>query len=150
MSLIEQVRKHQVEVRILSHKAGHEDIATLAKIETAVLTTLLGESQVDGKDPTDDQLVKTIQKFIKNIDQFISISKDVLTVERLKVERNALSVYLPQELTEQDIRDFLDTAVNNGDKVTKAFMGKINLLAKSSGKVVDNQLASLILQSYLV
>lgn len=142
-SLIEKVKADQLQARKDRIMFNGVDV------KSSLLTTLIGESQVDGKDPTDEELIKVVQKFLKNNDIFLMQAKDENKRKTLVLEKNILKSYLPAELSEDDIRDFLDTAVQNGDKITRAFMGKINMLAKASGKVVDNKLASLILQSYL-
>lgn len=143
-TLIQRVKEDQLTAR--KHVALGSD---MAKITVNLLTTLIGESQIDGKDPSDEELTKVIQKFIKNIDVFLLQSNDESRKVTLNQEKTILKSFLPPELSEEDIRDFLDTAVMNGDKITRAFMGKINMLAKASGKVVDNKLASVILSAYI-
>lgn len=144
-TLIQRVKEDQLAAR--KHVALGSD---MAKVTVNLLTTLIGESQVDGKDPSDEELTKVIQKFIKNIDVFLLQSNDESRKVTLNQEKTILKSFLPPELSEEDIRDFLDTAVMNGDKITRAFMGKINMLAKASGKVVDNKLASVILDAYII
>lgn len=133
MSIVEKIKEDQLAAR----KAGEASKA-------ANLTYILGQLS-QKKDTSDDGAIALIRAFVKSSK---SEYKDVLP-ESVAYDIQVLEAYLPQELTDDEIYAFLDSARENGDKITKAYMGKINLFAKSQGKIVNNANASLIINAYL-
>lgn len=133
--IIEKMKADQLAFR----KVGNKEKA-------ATLTYLLGKLS-QSKNPTDEDAIALIKSTVKATRASLQGHEEQL--KYYEEEISFMESYLPPQLSEEDIRDFLDTAVHNGDKVTMAFMGKINMLAKSSGKTVDNSLVKVILQSYL-
>ncbi|MBS3975018.1 MAG: GatB/YqeY domain-containing protein [Actinobacteria bacterium] len=134
--LIEKMKQDQLAFR----KSGDKE-----KVST--LTFILGVL-TQKKKSTDEDAVALIKSIIKSIRTSLEGHKEKL--KQYEEEIAFMESYLPAQLSEEEIRDFLDTAVQNGDKITMSFMGKINMVAKAAGKTVDNQLAKTILQAYLV
>lgn len=133
--IIEKMKADQLAFR----KSGNKEKA-------ATLTYLLGKLS-QSKNSTDEDAIALIKSTVKSTRASLQGHEEQL--KYYEEEIVFMESYLPPQLSEEDIRDFLGAAVHNGDKVTMAFMGKINMLAKSSGKTVDNVLVKVILQSYL-
>ena len=88
-SLINRIKVEQLQAR----KAR-------LSVETALLTTLLGEASMPGKndgnrDSTDAEVIATIKKFIKNIDSLpVEARTEVSAVEKILLES-----FLPKQMT---------------------------------------------------
>jgi len=140
MSLINQIKADQLQAR--KDRLG-------AKAST--LTTLLGEAEAIGKndgnrETTDAEVVAIIKKFIKNIDQCIDAGVSEGSRFFLDVEKDLLSAYLPKELTEQELRDFIEGLIAF-DNLSN--MGQIMGALKASGESYDGRLASEIIKKEL-
>lgn len=133
MTILEKIKQDQLNAR----KEG--DTAKASN-----LTFLLGQLS-QKKAPTDQDAIDLIRATVKSTK---AAYKDELPAS-VSYDIQIMEAYLPMELSDDEIVDFLDKARDNGDKITKAYMGKINLFAKSQGKIVNNANASLILQAYL-
>lgn len=93
--LIEQIKAQQV----VSRKNRDS-------FRIGVLTTLLGEAEKIGKDAgnrqtTDEECIRTIKKFVKNINETLKITDKKSDV--LNKELDVLSEFLPDEMSENDI-----------------------------------------------
>lgn len=106
-TLFEKIKRDQIEAR--KKKA----------LEVPLLTTLIGEAGKLGKDahggdPTDQEVVTTVKKFIKNINDLLTHSVDNPTA---LFEKSILEAYLPQQLTRLEIVNILiDGQYNFKDK----------------------------------
>ncbi|UYL04433.1 hypothetical protein EPNKCIFM_00131 [Klebsiella phage KP13-16] len=134
--IIEKMKQDQLAFR----KSGDKE-------KVATLTFLLGKLSQD-KNSTDEDAIALIKSTVKSTRA--SLEGHEAQLKQYEEEIAFMESYLPAQLSEEEIRDFLDTAVQNGDKITMSFMGKINMVAKAAGKTVDNQLAKTILQTYLI
>lgn len=93
MTLMNQIKEQQVAAR----KAGSAD--------ASLLTTLLGEAAMVGKntnrDTTDQEVVAVVKKFIKNIDENITaLQARNQSFDQFVAERTVLEKFLPLQLTE--------------------------------------------------
>ena len=109
MSLIQTIKTAQVAAR-----KARDPSASL-------LTTLIGEAEMVGKnagrDVTDQEVVATIKKFIKNIDETLKVlvaGSDAYAYS--STEKAVLEQFLPQQLTEEQIRFIIATLLHAGDK----------------------------------
>lgn len=131
--LIEKIRIDQ----LFARKEFMKTKQSLFEIHAKVLTTLIGESQIDGKDPSDEQLIKVIQKFIKNNEQSLKIKEN----KSLEIENELLRIYLPRTVTEAQVKQILEENaelnLNKGAKIglVKVFCQENNLLF--DGKLVN-------------
>lgn len=107
--LIEQIKEQQLAAR----KAKNTERASL-------LTTLYSEASIvgfnDGKRlSTDEEVQKTIQKFIKNIDECIAKCPD--KKDQYEKERAILEEFLPTQITGKELEALLMEVISQvGDK----------------------------------
>jgi len=82
-------------------------------LKKQLLSTIKGEIETQeksGVEMTDDQVEKILQKFKKNLEQSLSVRDDESTREEL----NIVSEYLPEELSEEDIREKVSQLISSG------------------------------------
>lgn len=98
--LYKQLKADQRANRILSRGCAE------SKVKARILTTLLGElegkTKGTGVDVTDELCQKTIKKFIKGLNENISVASYDQTLE-LSIERDTLESYQPEQLNEVDL-----------------------------------------------
>lgn len=149
MTILDSVKKAQLQAR----KEKNSDAA-------ASLTTLIGEAEMIGKNDgnrasTDAEVVAVIKKFIKNIDETITVvSKDSSKAERLvslEKEKSLLSTFLPQQLSEVELRTILGGFVSALPEKNPKAMGKVlaSLKEQYAGQY-DGALASKVTKELLV
>lgn len=113
---------------------------TRNEVAANLLTTLLGEATTEAKNsghetPSDDQLIATIRKFIKNLDIMLSHSPGSFTAI---LERSILERYLPKQIDAAEIKVELSKFDLNEagavGKIMKHF--KENFSGRYDGKVL--------------
>ena len=98
-TLIEQIKAHQLIARKKRMLRA-----------TSLLTTLVGEAEMVGKNkhnsmPTDKEVLKVIAKFIKNNKEIINNPNVAFEhKEKATFEVGMLNDYLPQQLSDDDLR----------------------------------------------
>ncbi len=107
-TLIEQIKADQVAAR-----KGR------ATAKASLLTTLLGEASIIGKnagrETTNDEVVAVVKKFIKNIDECLAVEKDELKLAALNSEKAILDLYLPAQLNPEQMTEIINKiAVDKG------------------------------------
>lgn len=124
-------------------------------LATALLTTLIGDAEMVGKNAgrlvTDEEVVAVIKKFIKNIDFGIASTKDVSNIDgsadyyvnQLK-EKSILEQYLPQQLDMIRLKMVITDLSFKVGKSTSAIMKELK--AQYAGKY-DGKMASDIVKS---
>jgi uncharacterized protein YqeY len=127
MTLMEQIKAKQVQAR----KSG--------SIEASLLTTLLGEAAMVGKnagrETNDAEVVAVVKKFVKNIDETVSAltsrGQDAAT---FVAERDVLEQFLPVQLSENALIEVAKCQPN-----MPAFMKhlKENFAGKYDGKLAS-------------
>lgn len=108
----------------------------------ALLTTLIGEAAMIGKnagnrESTDEEVISTIQKFLKNVGENVKIAcakNDLEWCDKLDEEHLILSAYLPKQLTEEEIRSILAGRDKNKGVLMKFF--KENYAGRYDGRLV--------------
>lgn len=93
MALMEQIKNKQIAAR----KAG--------SVDASLLTTLLGEAAMVGKnagrETTDQEVVAVVKKFIKNIDETVAaLTTRGQDANSFLAEKSVLEQFLPLQLTE--------------------------------------------------
>jgi uncharacterized protein YqeY len=114
-------------------------------VEASVLTTLIGEASAIGKnkgnrETTDAEVVAVVKKFIDNNNGTIKLLVgDQEQTEILVKENAALQVYLPKQMSDEEIRAALATCSKELGKIMTHFKtafpgmydaGKVSTLAK--------------------
>lgn len=139
MSLLDRIRQDALNARKAKDpKAG-------------VLVTLIGEAEKEAKRLKapraleDGEIVAIVRKFIKNLDETLTVVKDAVAIGKASAERAALEVYLPVQMSAEEIAIFARNAAAEG-----ANMGQImaRLKAEKAGQY-DGKLASGIVKDAL-
>ncbi len=125
-------------------------------VAASLLTTLYSEAARVGKDQgnrvsTDEEVVAVVKKFSKNIDETLAALPEAdARVATLRVEKELLSAYLPQQLDEAGLRALVDELVGAlADKSPKQ-MGVVmaGLKARAGGQY-DGAMASRLVKAAL-
>jgi len=121
-----------------------------------ILVTLIGEASMIGKndgnrDTTDDEVLKVIQKFVKNCDEnIIQRKKNNEDLEDFKFELEVLSEYLPKQLAEHDLRMKIVNYVVLNDLSSMRDMGKVmQMLQKLLPGQYEGKMASRLVKEEL-
>lgn len=148
MTLLETIRKAQLQARKEKRAA-----------DASTLTTLIGESEMIGKNDgnrasTDAEVVNVIKKFVKNIDETLNVlakdSSKADRVEALTGEKALLVTFLPQQLSEDQLRTILGGFVSALTEKNPKMMGKVlaSLKEQYAGQY-DGALASKVAKELL-
>jgi len=145
MSLLNRIKSNQLQAR----KNKKKSLSTS-------LTTLLGEAAMMGKnngdrESTDEEVIVVIKKFIKNNDEVIKITDAKSKAHKNAVEENlCLTVYLPDQLNEDQISDIVAKCIENLNDTSSNTMGEVmrflkeNYAGKYNGKQASRIVRELI------
>lgn len=155
MSLLNNIKKDQLEAR----KAKNA-------VKASLLTTLLGEVQIVGKndgnrETTDVETISIIRKFIKNINETLThlASKNEQTAnldeqsaetkDKFTQEKEILEVYLPQQMSEGQLLKVLSLQIAEGNLIQGAsFKGQaMKYLKDNFAGTYDGKQASILIDS---
>lgn len=125
--MIEKIKQDQMAAR----KRYIKTKENTDELESKLLTTLLGEATMPGKE---QDILKVIRKFVKNANEVLNLG-DKYQKARATLEIGLLSKYLPKQLTE----DELTNAILEIDSKNIGFVMK-ELNKKFKGKF-DSRLA---------
>ena len=113
---------------------------------TSILTTLLGEASIIGKNAgnrltTDEECIKVIKKFIKNIKETIKVKP--VGSELLMKELDILSEFLDDEVTDADLRNQIVIIINDlNSQGVPLNIGSVMKMLKSTISNFDGRVAS--------
>lgn len=144
MSLIQEIKIKNLEARKLR----------LTRY-CGVLTPLIGEAEMVGKnagrDVTDAEVVQTIKKFIKNLDEVIRVlgDNDPRTLVAIH-ERQMLEAFLPKQLTDEQLRRVLESIKNEISAGPKDIGKMLGLLKSRFEGQYDGRSASTIAKELLL
>lgn len=119
--------------------------------KASVLVTLIGEADTNAKAmkeprPLEDaEVVAIVRKFVKNIDETLTLVGQGAAAEKAKAERAALEVYLPVQMTAEEIATFARAAAAEGANLGQ-IMGRLK--AEKAGQY-DGRLAASIVKEAL-
>lgn len=119
--------------------------------KASVLVTLIGEADTNAKAmkeprPLEDaEVVAIVRKFVKNIDETLALVGQGAAAEKAKAERAALEVYLPVQMTAEEIATFARAAAAEGANLGQ-IMGRLK--AEKAGQY-DGRLAASIVKEAL-
>ncbi|MDY0071195.1 MAG: GatB/YqeY domain-containing protein [Thauera sp.] len=105
MSLLDQLKKDSLTAR----KAGES-------VRISLLSTLIGEAAMVGKnagnrDSTDEEVLQTVRKFLKNNQEATAVIKDPARLAVLEEESAVLASYLPPQASDEEVKAFIDSTV---------------------------------------
>jgi uncharacterized protein YqeY len=125
-------------------------------IATDVLTTLLGEVAIVGKndgnrDTTDTEAVVVVKKFLKNISETTAlVTKQGKPTDTLEREAEIVAVFLPTQLTNEQLTSELRKAVSVSGATTMRDMGKVMKIMNADFKgLFDGSQCKPILETML-
>ncbi|MCI0448956.1 MAG: GatB/YqeY domain-containing protein [Chlorobi bacterium] len=110
-------------------------------LKVNLLSTLYAEiftQSKSGKEMTEEDELKIIRKFIKNIDETVALDINEDTRNKLTDEKKLLVAYLPQQLSKDEIEKIVSEQVSEG-KTIKDIMPffKENYSGRYDGKTVS-------------
>lgn len=124
------------------------------KVLKSILTTLLGEVQIVGKndgnrETTDVEALKVITKFKKGVDETVTLTKDADKLAELEYEGMVYNKYLPTQMNDDELEQAIvkiidiESRVRTDNPLTKRDMGVImgKLKAQYEGQY-DGKVAS--------
>lgn len=125
-------------------------------VATGLLTTLYSEAARVGKDQgnrvsTDDEVVAVVKKFSKNIDETLAALPETdARVAVLRVEKELLAAYLPQQLDEAGLSALVAELVGAlADKSPKQMGVVMASLKARAGGQYDGAMASRLVKAAL-
>lgn len=109
------------------------------KSKSNLLSTLCSEAARNTKQPSDDDVIKTIKKFIKDIEETMyHVEKANGDISELKSEHELLESFLPKQFDEQMLYQIVEQAFENVNPHSKKDFGKIMTYIKNNyNKNVD-------------
>lgn len=119
--------------------------ARIAKdsIKTALLTTLIGDAEMVGKnagrETTDDEVVAVIKKFLKNNLEF----QKHVTNDDLTTEQAILESYLPKQLTTGELIEIITN--NFGDELKSKKGAIMKFLKENYAGLYDGATAAKVI-----
>lgn len=124
--------------------------------EAALLSTLVSEITMVGKndgnrETTKEETIKIVKKFLQNIEEIIKLkAENGGDSESEKKEKEWLSRYLPQQMSEEELTAAIDeivaTVPEKSMKVMGAVMGQLN---KAHGGLFNGKMAAVIVKKVL-
>lgn len=117
-------------------------------IKKNLLGTLIGECTLTTKEPSDEIVIATIKKFLKNnakVQEAMMTTNDSSHLSTYLIEEEILNSYLPKNLSESELRAIIGTLIENGTNSTSKVMKDL----KANFKNYDGKLASDIAKELL-
>ena len=147
MSIQEKVNN---EIKISMKEKNVDKLAALRSVKSAILLELTK----DGKTNMSDEIaIQIISKLVKQRKESASIfkSKNRLDLEKEELSQiKYLEVYLPKQLSEDEIEEYIRTKLNKIDNLSLKDMGRLmGLLMKELSGKADGKIISKILKRKL-
>lgn len=144
-TLLQRIKQQQLEAR-----------KTHRNSEASILTTLIGEAEMVGKndgnrETTDGEVVAVVKKFIKNIDEVLKlVNKGSNAFIICNIERTVLTSLLPHQLEDHQLEDVIVELIKELQLVSLKDMGKaMKALKERYEGRYDGQKASTYLKEHL-
>lgn len=125
------------------------------KEKATLLVTLLAEASRPGKDAgnrdsTDAEVIKIVGKFINDIDFSLTVLTDPEAIARAKQERSILAPYLPAQLSNEGLKQVIDSLVEALPEKTPKGVGIVmSELRRLYAGAYDGMLASKLVKAAL-
>ena len=147
MSIQEKVNN---EIKLSMKEKNVDKLAALRSVKSAILLELTK----DGKTNMSDEIaIQIISKLVKQRKESASIFKSKTSVDLEKEELSQikyLEVYLPKQLSEDEIEEYIRAKLNEMDNVSLKDMGSLmGLLMKELSGKADGKIISKILRRKL-
>lgn len=139
---------------LLARKSGE-------KLKAVLLTTVISEittiGKNEGRETTDDDSLKVINKFLKGINETIKFLSDapnqedhVEALNTVNTERSILMSYLPTQLSEDDLISIINDLVDElPDRNPRQIGVIVKQLKEKCGGQYNNAIASQLIKSAL-
>tara|TARA_B100001115_G_scaffold180703_1_gene173519 strand:- start:247 stop:702 length:456 start_codon:yes stop_codon:yes gene_type:complete len=147
MSIQEKINN---EIKLSMKEKNVDKLAALRSVKSAILLELTK----DGKTNMSDEIaIQIISKLVKQRKESASIFKSKNRADLEKEELSQikyLEVYLPKQLSEVEIEEYITTKLNEIDSVSLKDMGRLmGLLMKELSAKADGKIISKILKKKL-
>lgn len=154
MNIIEKIKQDSILYR---KKAIQPDADFKTKVIATLLVTLMAEIDAIGKNAgnrptTEDEATKVVRKFLKGVDEFLAASATVSdeVVEKLRIEREVLSAFLPQVASKEEVEIEIDRVLSGLTQKNQASMGEVMKALKARfGSTLDAKEASALIKQKL-
>lgn len=113
-----------------------------------IISKITEAEKVSNTTLSDDEIIKTIQKLAKQREESINLFRQGNREDLALAEEFQLSVlkeYLPQMMSESEVRTAVKTAIDNGASNIGALMKELN----QYGNLLDKKIASQIAKELL-
>ena len=131
-------------------KAGEKESTNTLRITLAKLK----DKQIEKRDDlTEEQVIKIIQTLVKQRKESIELYVQGGRNELADIEKNEIALlkkYLPQMISENDIKNIVETVINEVGATSMSDMGKIMPEVMKRGKgLIDGRIAQKFVQESL-
>lgn len=140
-NLKETISKNYLE----AFKSGDKVKKNLLGVAKAEITTI--EKNINSENLSDAEVIKILNKFSKNLKETLS----QVDSEEAKIELSIIESYLPQQMSEAEIRVAIEQIISETGAKTPGEIGKVmgGFNSKFSGKA-DNKTVSVIAKELLL
>ena len=131
-------------------KAGEKESTNTLRITLAKLK----DKQIEKRDDlTEEEVIKIIQTLVKQRKESIELYVQGGRNELADIEKNEIALlkkYLPQMISENDIKNIVETVINEVGATSMSDMGKIMPEVMKRGKgLIDGRIAQKFVQEFL-
>ena len=147
MSIQEKIND---EIKLSMKEKNVDKLSALRSVKSAILLELTKDGKTNMSDET---AIQIISKLVKQRKESASIfkSKNRLDLEKEELSQiKYLEVYLPKQLSEDEIEEYIRTKLNKIDNISLKDMGRLmGLLMKELSGKADGKIISKILKRKL-
>jgi hypothetical protein len=121
-----KIKKAKQQYRVAATKEKNHR----AKVKASVLSTLMGDIETKskrGEEVTETCVIKLVKKYICDINETLKVKNNI----DLETQKDALKVFVPRQLSDEELRAFILGEVSGLDNPTIRDMGKILSVLKS-------------------
>jgi uncharacterized protein YqeY len=161
-TMIQKLRANALQARKDSaNKDTEQGCRIEAQIASTLLVTLVSEAAMVGKndggrEPTDDEVIKAVKKFLKGVEDTLAVlTGDARTqndprIPQLQVEKALLTAYLPQQLSDEALAAEIQRIVSGLSEKGPKQMGVVMKALKDGfGGRYDGALAGKLVKEAL-
>jgi CRISPR-associated protein Cas8b1/Cst1 subtype I-B len=120
-------------------------------VKANLLSTLYSEiftASKRGKEMTEEDSVRIVKKFIKNIDETLALYIPEASREKYLAEKAILENYLPKQLTSDEIEEVVSELLSEGKEMKEIMIHfKENFAGRYDGRIVNEAVRSKLQKS---